>query len=185
MKFLLFSFLSTFTMIIVYASNPFEEKVIFWDASLSMKTYDKSRVISELSSMINHHPNINIRLVVFSNQIISDDRLTVINGNWQDLQTRINAIIYDGSTNFDCIKPLLNAHLNYLLVTDKQYVTHNGKISSGNTKKYGKIIKLAETSNNNTTNILSGRVFLNGFPVEAEIKIKGASANSAVKSAGF
>ena len=73
---------------------------MYWDASLSMKSRELEKELEFLENYINHLKDVKVKLVKFSNQILSTKNYKISNGNWSNLKQALINTIYDGGTSY-------------------------------------------------------------------------------------
>ena len=94
---------------------------LYWDASYSMRDRDLNREMVYLANFIKKYPNVDMNLVVFSNEILFESTFTIRDGQWTYLKQELANTIYDGNTNYSSIwRSGLDMHL---LFTDGQTLT--------------------------------------------------------------
>lgn len=73
---------------------------IYWDASLSMQSRDLNKELEFLSNYFMYLKNVKVKLVKFSNTIISTKNFRINNSNWIGLKDELVNTIYDGGTSY-------------------------------------------------------------------------------------
>jgi len=76
---------------------------LYWDASYSMKDRNLQNELFYLSNYFKKYPETNVTLVMFSNEVILQEKFSVKEGNWSKLKNELENTIYDGATNYDII----------------------------------------------------------------------------------
>lgn len=79
---------------------------LYWDASLSMKDRNLSKEIDLLDAYFKKLKNIEIDFVSFSNTILTKEKFSVRNGNWDLLKKTLITTIYDGATSYSEIEKI-------------------------------------------------------------------------------
>lgn len=79
------------------------ETTLIWDASLSGLGRDIQKELSLLDAYIHYHNNLTIHLTTINNGFHKTGSYPVQNGNWTTLKKAIQALNYDGGTNFSRI----------------------------------------------------------------------------------
>ena len=73
---------------------------LFWDASYSMKNRALDKELAFLDGYFNKYGNTTVRLIKFSNDIVSRDSFKISGGNWSLLKEALKNTVYDGGTSF-------------------------------------------------------------------------------------
>ena len=76
---------------------------IYWDASYSMKDRDMNRELTFLSNYFKKHTECEVNLLMFSNDILLQEKFNVTDGNWSVIRQELQGTVYDGSTNYDLL----------------------------------------------------------------------------------
>ncbi|MBT8253099.1 MAG: TonB-dependent receptor plug domain-containing protein [Flavobacteriaceae bacterium] len=142
---------------------------VYWDASYSMKDRNLDRELKFLDNYFKKHTDINVKLIMFSNEIILEDNIKVENSDWSALRRELQKTIYDGASTYDYLfKDQVD---EYLLFTDG--VENLSKLDPPTTKPIHIVSSIDDT---NTTDLKlvsdksSGRfVYL---PKDFEPKVK-------------
>jgi len=95
-----------------------ENTVIIWDASLSMINRNTEKGFSFLSNYFEKYTDVDIKVIVFNNEIIDNKDFNIANGNWHDLKSYLENVVYDGSTNIDLIASLTKPEDEIILFAD-------------------------------------------------------------------
>lgn len=91
--FLVFFFLS----IVSYS----QKKVgLYWDVSLSMKERNLERELNFLNSYFKKYSDVELKLIMFSNEVILEQNYKIKQGDWKALKTELSKTIYDGGTSY-------------------------------------------------------------------------------------
>ena len=77
---------------------------IIWDASLSGRQRDLAKELDVLDKIINDKKNLEISLYLLNNQLVKKETYSIKNGNWQALRQVLEAVVYDGGTDFSAIR---------------------------------------------------------------------------------
>jgi TonB-dependent SusC/RagA subfamily outer membrane receptor len=90
---------------------------LLWDASLSGANRNKQKELALLDSYLKKIGNTSIHLVTFSNAVLKSKDFQINSGNWDELKTELQNIVYDGATDFGNLR--LNDDADeYLLFSD-------------------------------------------------------------------
>lgn len=89
---------------------------IYWDASHSMKDRDLNRELTFLNNYFKKHQNVEVDLLMFSNEELLSHTYSIKNGNWSGMRQELQGTVYDGSTNYDLL--FRNKADAYFLFTD-------------------------------------------------------------------
>lgn len=81
-----------------------DEIGIIWDASLSGARRDKEREMQLLDMIIKEKKNLAISLYLLNNRFTPSGTFHIKNGDWSALRNSLEAVIYDGGTDFSAIK---------------------------------------------------------------------------------
>lgn len=76
---------------------------LLWDASYSMLYKNKEKEFQLLDAYLKSIGNVTINLVVFNNTIVQKKSFNISKGNWSELKTTLNNIVYDGGTSFNSL----------------------------------------------------------------------------------
>ncbi len=153
---------------------------LLWDASLSGLSRNSSKELALLDDYFKKINNAVIDLIVFSNTIKSTKTYTIKNGNWDELKKAIDALQYDGATNFGNLN-LKNIKADeYILVSDGHQTLGEKQMQLGNKPVYcinsaaaadysnlkfiagktgGELIDLQKESNASALKILTNETF--------------------------
>jgi lipoprotein NlpI len=80
------------------------EITVLWDASLSGLNRDRAKELALLDEYLKTANNVLVHLAVINNTFREAGRYRVQNGNWHELKTAIEGLIYDGGTNYSRIQ---------------------------------------------------------------------------------
>ncbi len=89
---------------------------IYWDASYSMKDRNLSKEFQFLDNYFKANPEIDIKLTMFSNDIILKETFNVVGGDWNGLKQELQNTVYDGATVYSNL--FNDATDEYLIFTD-------------------------------------------------------------------
>ncbi|WP_276485226.1 VIT domain-containing protein [Paraflavitalea pollutisoli] len=92
------------------------EVTIIWDASLSGLNRDTKKELALLDAYIRHNDHLTIHLTTVNNGYRKAGSFPIREGNWASLRKAIEALTYDGGTNFSRIS--YPASDEYLFFTD-------------------------------------------------------------------
>lgn len=94
-----------FYLFLVFSLNSQERETvtICWDSSLSIGETQRIQNIEILQQYFLDNKNIDIELLVFSNEIQSKEYFDISNGEWSELRKSLLNVIYDGSTSYQSI----------------------------------------------------------------------------------
>jgi hypothetical protein len=109
---------------------------ILWDASLSGTNRDIPGETSLLDAYLKKINNATINFISFSNTIKNSKTYTVQNGNWEELKKDIEAIQYDGATDFGNLNLKSIKADEFILCSDGHQTLGNKQIQLGNTPVY-------------------------------------------------
>ncbi|MBT8309329.1 MAG: hypothetical protein HKO72_05310, partial [Flavobacteriaceae bacterium] len=110
------SLLLVMTLVIFQMVFGQKKVTVNWDASLSMQDREISRELNYLDNYFKKHPEVEIHLVSFSNDIILEEKFTVTGSNWEALRNELLKTVYDGATSYS---KLFNQDSDeYLIFTD-------------------------------------------------------------------
>lgn len=79
---------------------------LYWDSSYSMKDRNLQNELVYLNNYFKKHTDTNVNLIMFSNEVILEEKFLVKNGNWSSLKRELDNTIYDGATNYNISKSL-------------------------------------------------------------------------------
>ena len=109
---------------------------LLWDASLSGSNRDIKKEMELLEKYFKLINNVTVNLVVFSNTIKNTQTFLVQNGNWVALKKSIEAIPYDGATNFGNLN-LKNIKADeFILLSDGHQTLGNKQMQLSNRPVY-------------------------------------------------
>jgi len=91
---------------------------VIWDCSLSGLQRDTAKELALLDLIIKQKQNLTIRLGLLNNSFKNGGTFVIANGNWKQLKEKLQAIVYDGGTNFSAINSKILPAANYLFFTD-------------------------------------------------------------------
>lgn len=74
---------------------------VYWDTSYSMKDRNLNNEFLYLNNYFKKYPETNVNLIMFSNEIILNEKFQVVDGNWSALKKELQSSIYDGATYYD------------------------------------------------------------------------------------
>jgi len=103
---------------------------IYWDTSLSMQNRELEKEFAFLEEYFSYLNSINVRLIVFSNAVLTDKKLSIKNGNWESLKKELEHTIYDGGTNYEIIPTIGREADASLLFTDGMLTLSNLEFTS-------------------------------------------------------
>lgn len=87
--------------ILCFNSSIAQKKVgLYWDVSLSMKERNLEREFNFLNNYFKKHSDVELRLIMFSNEIILEQNYKIQQGDWKALKNELSNTIYDGGTSF-------------------------------------------------------------------------------------
>lgn len=92
------------------------EITVLWDASLSGLNRNRTKELELLGKYLAHHDNLLVSLAVLNNTFRKAGEFRIRNGNWDELKKAIEALNYDGGTNYSRIG--YPASDEYLFFTD-------------------------------------------------------------------
>jgi tetratricopeptide (TPR) repeat protein len=109
--------LITLFLVLQIQSQETTKKVgLFWDTSYSMIQKDLQKELQYLASYFSDHPNIDVFLTKFSNDIIFTKKYEIREGDWQNIKNELSNTVYDGSSSYKNIQVGENNEI--LLFTD-------------------------------------------------------------------
>lgn len=145
---------------------------ILWDASLSLRNRKIERELEILNNYFSYLTDVNISLIKFNNEILSEQKFRIQNGNWESLKKNLSETIYDGGTSFNNLD-LKKRTDEYLLFTDG--IENLGNFSEfGNTPVYviNSVVKANHNSLEQLCNTTGGNyVNLNNINLELANKL--------------
>jgi len=77
-----------------------KQTAVYWDTSYSMKDRKIDRELQYLNNYFKKHQDVNVTLVMFSNDIILKEVYIIKFGDWTNLRQELQNTIYDGATSF-------------------------------------------------------------------------------------
>ena len=80
-----------------------EEIAILWDVSYSMKDRNLKKEFQLLNKYFEHIENVQVNLLIFSNELVDEGKFNISNGNWQELKKSLSEVTYDGGTAYSSI----------------------------------------------------------------------------------
>ncbi|MBO9564643.1 MAG: DUF2135 domain-containing protein [Niastella sp.] len=92
------------------------EITVLWDASLSGLNRDRAKELALLDEYLKTANNVLVHLAVVNNTFREAGRYRIQNGNWSELKTAIEGLVYDGGTNYSRIQ--FPASEEYIFFTD-------------------------------------------------------------------
>ncbi len=90
---------------------------VYWDASCSQKDKDIQKEFDFLDAYFKAYPSSKVKLVIFNSRIISEDSIEVKSSNWNVIQQKLKAVVYDGASDFSLINTEISEQM-ILLFTD-------------------------------------------------------------------
>lgn len=108
--------IALFLVVQIHSQETTKKVGLFWDTSYSMIQKDLQKELQYLASYFSDHPNVDIVLTKFSNDIIFTKIYEVRKGDWQDIKNELSNTIYDGSSSYKNI--VVGDHHEILLFTD-------------------------------------------------------------------
>lgn len=146
---------------------------IFWDASNSGLKRDTEKELDLLNSYFKKNLNCSVELVIFSNDIDEDLNFQIVNGNWNDLKTKLTNIDYDGGTQLGAIDLIKYNSEEFFIFTDgvqtfgkKEIITSNKPIWTINSNQTAEHSYLSKIANN------SGGAYINLMKLNNEEALK-------------
>ena len=104
---------------------------ILWDTSLSLKNRKIEKELEVLNTYFTYLKNVTVVLIKFNNEIQSEQKFTISNGNWETLKKNLTKSIYDGGTSFK--------KLDFSKKTDEYLLFTDGIENLGDFSKTGNI----------------------------------------------
>ncbi len=77
---------------------------IIWDASKSSEDRDTSKELHLIKNYIQKISDVDVRLIVFSNEIHEEHNFKIVNGQSKKLLDHIKQIEFDGGTSYKCLE---------------------------------------------------------------------------------
>jgi len=74
---------------------------LYWDTSYSMKDRNLQSELVYLDNYFKKHPQTNVNLIMFSNEVILKESFSVKESNWLTLKKELANTIYDGATHYN------------------------------------------------------------------------------------
>jgi len=93
-----------------------KQVALYWDASYSMKDRLLDRELKYLNNYFVKNTEVDLTLVMFSNEILLQEKFEIRDGNWIPLQQELQRTIYDGATSYSVL--FKQEYDEYLLFTD-------------------------------------------------------------------
>ncbi len=92
-----------FIILVLAMQTTFAQRNIdlYWDASYSMKDRNLQSEFLYLSNYFKKYPESNVTLIMFSNEVIMQEKFSIKDGNWASLKKELQNTIYDGATNYN------------------------------------------------------------------------------------
>ena len=155
---------SNYFLINVYKKDKPAEKIwsdrigIIWDNSLSGLSRDKDKELALLDRIIRKKQNVTIELGMLNITFKKAGSFRIKNGDWSDLKTYLQNVIYDGGTDF--------SKLNYRALPANEYLLFTEGMS---------------TFGNNTASINKPVYIINSSSKADYSALKAISANSGGK----
>lgn len=115
---------SYYFLVNAYPSAKLEKKKwgnrigIIWDNSLSGLQRDREKELALLDKIIREKQNLTIELGLLNVSFRKTGSFTIKNGNWDELKTCLQQIVYDGGTDFGQLNDRILAADEYLFFTD-------------------------------------------------------------------
>ena len=75
--------------------------LLLWDSSFGMIQKDVEAEMEKLQDLLSAEENTTVRLKVFSNQVHLDQHFRIEKGQWMDLATTLNTVVYDGTSSYE------------------------------------------------------------------------------------
>lgn len=89
---------------------------LYWDVSLSMQERNIEREFNFLNNYFKKNTEVDLKLIMFSNEIILEQNYKIEQGDWNALRIELSSAIYDGGTSY---KILFDTTLDeYIVSTD-------------------------------------------------------------------
>jgi tetratricopeptide (TPR) repeat protein len=104
---------------------------LLWDTSLSLKDRKLEKELKVIDNYLTYLKDVNIKLIIFSNEILLEKVYKIRDGNWESLKKKLTATIYDGGTSFK--------KLNFIKKTDEYLLFTDGIENLGGFNKLGNI----------------------------------------------
>ncbi|MGH1384568.1 VIT domain-containing protein [Kordia sp.] len=129
---------------------------LLWDTSLSMKDRDIEKEIKLLDTYFSYLKNVKVHFKSFSNELITEKKFTIKNGNWNVLKDELKNTVYDGGTNYNFLhKKVKKSDLILLFsdgiqsLSDAKYYAESPLIVANSVKKsnHAALKAMAESSN--------------------------------------
>ncbi|MDO1500853.1 carboxypeptidase-like regulatory domain-containing protein [Winogradskyella maritima] len=92
-----FHFDQNFEMLPRRKENP-SRITLLWDASFSMFYKDEDKELNLLNDYFQFIGNVDVHLIVFNNRVVENREFKIKDGDWKDLKTRLQNVVYDGGT---------------------------------------------------------------------------------------
>lgn len=103
---------------------------ILWDASLSLKNRNKEKELEILSNYFSYLADVTITLIKFNNELLSEQKFIIREGNWESLKKNLFETACDGGTSFQ--------NLNFNKKTDEFLLFTDGIENLGEFNEFGK-----------------------------------------------
>ncbi len=100
MKRVCFTLMLLVPLLIAAQSAGTKRTTIFWDCSLSMQNRIVEKEWTFLENYFSENPDVDINLVLFSNDVLEKASYNVRSGNWNSLKLYLNEVNYDGGTSY-------------------------------------------------------------------------------------
>lgn len=135
---------------------------IIWDNSLSGQKRDHQKELELLSKIITQQPNVNIDVALLNIKYEKGKSFQIQNGNWSDLKTYLENIVYDGGTNYSQINANTINGDEYLFFSDgissfgsNQFVFNKpiNTIAASPTSNFGVLKYIAQKNNGKFINL--------------------------------
>jgi hypothetical protein len=132
------------------------EITLLWDTSLSMKDRDIEKEIKLLDTYFSYLKDVKVHFKSFSNELITEKKFTVSDGNWKALQNELENTVYDGGTSYQFLNTeIKNSDLILLFsdgiqsLSDAKYYAETPLIvaNSGKKSNHAALKVMAESSN--------------------------------------
>jgi len=146
--------ITLFLTLQIHSQETTKKVGLFWDTSYSMIQKDLKKELQYLGSYFSDHPNVDVFVTKFSNDVIFEKKYEVREGDWQDIKNELGNTVYDGSSSYKNIQVGENNEI--LLFTDgnesldklPQYYTKPTTIVSSSPNANKKLLKNIATFSN-------------------------------------
>lgn len=144
---------------------------ILWDASLSLKNRKIEKELEILNDYFSYLSDVTIKLIKFNNELLSEQKFNIRNGNWESLKKKLTETSYDGGTSFK--------NLNFNKKTDEFLLFTDGIENLGDFSEFGKtpvyVINSVTKANHNNLEQLcntTGGNYINLNNINVELAYK-------------